>query len=182
MTRERDIWDYSSVSANEIRGRRAILLAVSLNNAVMKCSVETEKDRPLFPRLLESPIYSNLSLFIITMCNERQNIAINFQLESFQHYRYEESWVIVTSDTKPIIRAFIRLDTESRAWLVSITESSGFELRLLDRLPWHVFMTVLSYSGYVLGQCLHIGHDRTLSYSWFIIAWTHHPPLCLCAS
>jgi hypothetical protein len=181
--RERDtFWDFSSISANEIRGRRAILRAVSLNNAVMKCSVETEKDMPLFPRLLESHIYCNLSLFIIAMCNERQNITINFQLESFQHYRYQESWVIATPDTKPIIRAFVRIDTRSRPWLLSITESSGFEFRLLDRLPWHVFAIVLSSSGYVLGQSLHIGHDRILSYSWFIIAQTHHPPLWLRAS
>lgn len=94
MTSRKDILgDFSSVSANEIRERRPILLAVSLNNAVMKCSA----DRLLFPHLLESPVYSNLSLFIIAVCNERQNITINFQLRSFQHYQYQESCVIVTS-------------------------------------------------------------------------------------
>jgi hypothetical protein len=83
MTRGKDILgDFSSVSANEIRGRRTILHAVSLNNAIMKCSV----DRVLFPHLLESPIYSDLSLSIIAVCNERQNININCQPQSFQRY------------------------------------------------------------------------------------------------
>jgi hypothetical protein len=65
------------------RGRQATLLAVSLNNVVMKCSAATAKDRPLFPRLLQTPVYSDLSLFTIAMCKGRQNTCHKFSALEF---------------------------------------------------------------------------------------------------